>query len=270
MIDLKHSYHQMPLADDSRACTAMSTPLGLLQWKVMPMNVTNGNSAFQRMLENLLEPVCECADPFVEDVIIVSGDPSMSYDELLGAHQRDVTRVLDLLVQHELTGSSDKATIAVREVVFAGHVVGNGHRKPIPGKVAATEHWEKPKTVSELRAYMEFCNYYSGYIKMYAGYADSMTAMLKGNREETEKGSKKALVWYEESDRALEGMQQVLLSAVGQHPVDPDRGFVLRTDASDYAIGALLEQVLDDGRHVPAAFWSRVPAERPEADMDAP
>ena len=146
-------------------------------------------------------------------------------------------------------------------MVFAGHVVGNGQRKPIPGKVAAIEHWEKPKTVSELRAYLGFCNYYSGYIKMYAEYAAPMTTMLKGNREETKKGSKKALVWTEESDRAFEGMKQALLSAVGLHLVDPDRGFVLRTDASDYAVGAVLEQVLDDGRHVPVAFWSRVLAE---------
>ena len=88
-----------------------------------------------------------------------------------------------------------------------------------------------------------------------------MTTMLKGNRKETKKGSKKALVWNNESDRAFEGMKQALLSAVGLHLVDPDRGFVLRTDASDYAVGAVLEQVLDDGRHVPVAFWSRVLAE---------
>ena len=127
--------------------------------------------------------------------------------------------------------------------------------------MAAIEHWEKPKTVSELQAYSGFSNYYSGYIKMYAEYAAPMTTMLKGNREETKKGFKKALVWNEESNRALEGMKQALLSAVGLHLVDPDRGFVLRTDASDYAVGAVLEQVPDDGRHVPVAFWSRVLAE---------
>ena len=93
---------------------------------------------------------------------------------------------------------------------------------------------------------------------MYAEYAAPMTTMLKGNREEIKKGSKKALVWTAESDRAFEGMKQALLSAVGLHLVDPDRGFVLRNDASDYAVGAVLEQVLDDGRHVPVAFWSRV------------
>ena len=92
------------------------------------------------MLENLLEPVRDCADPFVNDVIIASGDPSTSYDELLEAHERDVSRVLALLVRHKLRGSSDKAAIAVSEVIFAGHVVGNRQRKPIPGKVAGIEH----------------------------------------------------------------------------------------------------------------------------------
>ena len=43
--------------------------------------------------------------------------------------------------------------------------------------------------------------------------------------------------------------------------MDPDKGFVLRTDASDYAVGAVLEQVWDDGSHVPVAFWSRILAE---------
>ena len=228
------------------------------------MGVTNGHAALQRMLENLLEPVRDCADPFVDDVIIASVDPSMSYDGLLQAHERDLTRVLDLLVWHKLTSSSDKANIAVSEVVFAGHVVGNGQRKPIPGKVAAIEHWEKPRTVPELQAYLGFCNYYSGYIKMYAEYAAPMTTMLKGNREETKKGSKKALVWNDESDRAFEGMKQALLSAVGLHLVDPDRGFVLRTDAPNYAVGAVLEQVLDNGRHVAVAFWCRVLAEGPK------
>ena len=118
----------------------MSTPLRPLQSKLMPMGVTNGNAAFRRMLENLLEPVPDCAEPFVDDVMIASGDPSMSYNELLEAHESDITRVPDLLLRHKRTGSGNKATVAVREAVFARQVIGNGQRKPIPGKVAAIEH----------------------------------------------------------------------------------------------------------------------------------
>ena len=220
MLDLKHGYHQMPLADESHACTAMNSPLKPLQWNVMPLGFTNGNAAFQRMLEDLLEPVPDCAGAFVDDVFIASWDPSISYDELLEAHERDVTGVLDMLLRHKLTGSSDKATIAVSEVVFAGHVVGNGHRKPIRGKVAAIEHPEKPKTVSKLRAYLGFCSYYLGYINMYAEYAAPLSALLKGHREETRKGSKKTLRWNEESERAFRRLKQGLLSAVPLHLVD--------------------------------------------------
>ena len=67
---------------------------------------------------------------------------------------RDVTKVLNLLVWYKLTGSSHKATMAVSEVVFAGHVVGNRQRKPIPGEVAAIQHSENPKKGSHLQAYL--------------------------------------------------------------------------------------------------------------------
>ena len=132
----------------------------------------------------------DCVDPFVDNIIIASGDPSMSYDALLEAHERNVTRLLELLVPQKLTGSSDKNIIAVSKVVFAGHIVGNGQQKPLSGKVAAIEHWEQPKTVSELTAYLGFCNYYSGHIKMYSEHALPVRAMLKGGWEETKKGSK--------------------------------------------------------------------------------
>ena len=39
----------------------------------MPMGVTNGNAAFQRKLENLPEPVRDCAGPYAEDMISAWG-----------------------------------------------------------------------------------------------------------------------------------------------------------------------------------------------------
>ena len=57
VLDLKHGYHGMPLHEDSRPCKAMATPLGPMQWKVVPMGAKNGNAAFQCMMEDLLQPV---------------------------------------------------------------------------------------------------------------------------------------------------------------------------------------------------------------------
>ena len=39
---------------------------GSFQWKVMPMGRNNGNVSIQRRWEDILKPVADCADPFVE------------------------------------------------------------------------------------------------------------------------------------------------------------------------------------------------------------
>ena len=258
VLDLKHGYHQMLLHPDSRPCTAMSTPLGPMQWKVVPMGAKNGNAAFQRMMEDLLGPVQGCADPFVDDIIIGSGTEDMTEDELIEAHEKDLRRVLSELDRHNMVCKPTKASLFVREVEFAGHVVGHGQRRPMPGKLASLHHWEKPQTISELRSFMGFCNYYSGYVRMYAELLGRLHKMLQVGKFDARKGSKKKLAWTPEDEDAFRRLKERLLGQLGLFLVDPDKGFVLRTDASDYAVAAVLEQVRDDGSHVPVAFWSRI------------
>ena len=159
VLDLQHGYHQMPLHEESRACTAMSTPLGPMQRKVVPMGANNGNALFQRMMEDLLGPVRDCADLFVDDIIISSGREDMSVDELIKVHEKDLRRVLDVLDRHQMVCKPTKASLFVKEVEFAGHMVGHGQCRPMPGKLASLNHWERPTTISELRPFMGFCNY---------------------------------------------------------------------------------------------------------------
>ena len=261
VLDLKHGYHQMPLHPDSRPCTAMSTPLGPMQWEVVPMGATNGNAAFQRMMEDQLSLVRDCADPFVDDIIIGSGTENMTEDELIEAHEKDLRLVLSQLDKHNMVCKPTKASLFVKEVEFAGHVVGHGQRRPMPGKLASLHHWEKPQTISELRSFMGFCNYYSGYVRMYAELSGPLHKMLQVGKFDGRKGSKKKLAWTPEAEDAFNRLKERLLGQLGLFLVDPDKGFVLRTDASDYAVGAVLEQVRDDGTHVPVAFWSRILAE---------
>ena len=85
-----------------------------------------------------------------------------------------------------------------------------------------------------------------------------ITALLKGNRDETRKGSKKPIIWDDEANDAFEAMKRALLDKLKLWLINADKWFVLCTDASHYAVGAVLEQVEDFGTHMPVAFWSRV------------
>ena len=261
VLDLKHGYHKMPLHPDSRPCTAMSTQLGPMQWRVVPMGAKNGNAAFQRMMEDLLGPVLDCADPFVDDIIIGSRTENMTEDELIEAHEKDLRRVLSELDKHNMVCKPTKASLFPREVDFAGHVVGHGQRRPMPGKLVSLRHWGKPQTISELRSFMGFCNYYSGYVRMYVELSGPLHKMLQVGKFEGQKGSKKKLAWTPEAEDAFSRLKERLLGQLRLFLVDPDKGFVLRTDPSDYAVGAVLEQVRDDGSHVLVAICSRILAE---------
>ena len=46
-LDLTKGYHQMNLYIGSRRYTAFTTPMGLYQWKVLPMGIKTSGAVFQ-------------------------------------------------------------------------------------------------------------------------------------------------------------------------------------------------------------------------------
>jgi hypothetical protein len=53
-LDCKDGYHQMPLKEEHRHITCMSTPRGTYQWTVQVMGLKNAGAQFQRMMEWIL------------------------------------------------------------------------------------------------------------------------------------------------------------------------------------------------------------------------
>ena len=96
------------------------------------MGAKNWNASLSRMIEDLLQPVRDCADPFVDDIIIGSGNEDITDNELVEAHEKDLRRVLGVSDKHSMVSKPKKASLFVREVEFAGHVVGQGQRRPMP------------------------------------------------------------------------------------------------------------------------------------------
>ena len=208
VLDLKNGDHQMPLHKDSRPCTAMSTPLGPMQWKVVPKGAKNGTAAFQRMMQDLLQPVGDCADLFVHDMIIGSLTEDMTDDALIEAHEKDLRRPLALLHKHSMVVKPTKASPFVREVEFAEHVVGHGQTRPMPEMLPSLRHKEKPQTTSELRSFIKFFNYSSGYERMYADLPGPLHRMLQVGKFDCRNGSKKKLAWTTAAEESFDKLKE--------------------------------------------------------------
>ena len=225
------------------------------------MGAKNGSAVLQRMMEHLLGSVRDCADPFVDDIIIGSGREDMSEDELIKAPKKDLRGVLGVLDRHQMVCKPTKASLFVKEVEFAGHLVGHGQFRPMPGKLAALNRLERPTTIRELRSFIGFCNYFSGCVRMYAELSGPLHKMLQVGKFDGRKGRDKKLACTTEAQEALETLKRTVLGKLGFFLINPDKGFVLRSDASHYAVGAVLKQVREDASHVQVPFWSRAFAE---------
>ena len=252
-LDCKDGYHQMPLKKEHRHITCMSTPKGTYQWRVQVMGLKNAGAQFQRMMEWVLREH-ECADPYIDDIII--GSTGETLEEAIENHERDLHAVLMTLAKYQIYVDPKKAHLFMQEVEFCGHVLREGRRSPAPGKLLAIQKWQEPQTITQLRGFLGLTNYYSNYVEGYAGMATPLMDMLKVSRVDGKKGSRKPLNWTAKAQAAFDGLKSALSRELELFQMDVDQPFTMRTDASDWAIGAVLEQEFQ-GKLRPVAFYSR-------------
>jgi len=152
------------------------------------------------------------------------------------------------LTEANLTVNLNKSSFATASVVYLGHEIGHGRVSPQHCKVEALVKMPPPKNKKEVRRFLGMVGYYRKFCENFATVALPLTDLL---------GEKKRFIWTEECQRAFENLKAMLMCEPILHVPDPNRPFLLMTDASDNCMGSVLMQSDDlDMRH-PIAYFSR-------------
>ena len=228
----------------------------------MPMGLKNAPSFFQRMMEDVLftaHPELRAfVSVYIDDIIIATEGEGLTEAELVALHEKQLNQVLDILDANQLICGPKKGKSFLKSVEFCGSLLENGTRRPSPGKLVAIQKWKRPETITELRGFLGCCNFYHTFVPNYAKFAAPLTELLKVGRDAGKAGSKVRVKWTDECEEAFHHLKAALCEVATLHVPQFDRPFYIRTDASRYAIGAVLEQVDEaTGDHYPLAFWSR-------------
>lgn len=141
----------------------------------------------------------------------------------------------------------DKSEFLQKEVAFLGHIVTPEGVKPNPEKISAIKNWPLPKNEKELRAFLGILGYYRKFIQDFAKIAKPLTQQLR--KDESMQHTKDFISSFEKCKNILSS-SQILIYPDFQKP------FILTTDASKFAIGAVLSQG-QIGKDKPIAFASR-------------
>lgn len=239
-LDLRSGYHQIPVDPADREKTAFTTEGGHFEYQRLPFGLVNAPATFQRLMDRLLfELKGEECFVYLDDIIIFSE----TFDE----HCTRLGNVLERLRAANLKVNLEKCAFLQESVKYLGHIVTADGVKPDPEKVRAVEEYPVPRTVREVKGFLGLAGYYRRFIQGFAEMAKPLTALLK----------KEAMyVWGREQQNSFDQLKRSLCSAAVLIYPDFEDGFILSTDASGWAVGAVLSQVRN-GQERPVAYASR-------------
>ena len=162
--------------------------------------------------------------------------------------------VLQSLEKNQLYCKPSKCQFGATEILFLGHRVSGFSIGPDSEKVKAVADWPVPRSVSDVRKFLGFANYFRRFIDHYSSISRSL---------EEATGKNTRFVWNESRQHAFEQLKKALMQAPVLSLANVDQPFRIHTDASDFAVaGVLLQEV--NSCWCPVAYASRSlsPAER--------
>ena len=172
------------------------------------------------MIEDRLEPVADHVYAYIDDIL--DGAPAQENTDPLTVAYENLVELLELMEKEGFVADIDESHIFVPEVEWCGHILGKGVRRPSPGRLMAIEKWEVPQTITELRAFLGFTNYYSAYIHEYAKIVAGLQEKLKVPHEVGKKGSRSKISWDPPDQEAFDEIKRRLLSQLVLQVVDPN------------------------------------------------
>jgi RNase H-like domain found in reverse transcriptase len=134
-------------------------------------------------------------------------------------------------------------------VEYLGYILSPDGLTMSDDKVKTIQEWPEPRKVKDIQSFLGFANFYQRFIYNYSNITVPLTQLTR-----------KGIKWNfsEDCRRAFETLKKAFTTApILTHWV-PDALILLETEASDYALAAILSIVSpDDGQVHPIAFHSR-------------
>ena len=213
--------------EKSQDFTAFSTPFGSYKWLRMPMGLTGSPNTFQSLMEHVLVGLTwKTTVPYLDDCIIFAATPE--------EHLERLRAVLQRFREANLKINPLKCEFFKTKVHFLGHVLSADGLQVDPEKIAAVKKFPIPTSQTEVKSFLGLCSYYRRYVENFAEIARPLHKLTECSP---------SFSWTTEAQTAFETLQARLLTTPILAFPSMKEPFILYTDASLTAMGAVLAQV---------------------------
>jgi len=176
-------------------------------------------SIFSNMIEKIIEI-------FMDDFSVYG----KTFDDCL----ENLDKVLQRCEEKHLVLNWEKCNFMVREGIVLGHLVSERGIEVDKTKIEVIERLPLPVNVKEIRSFLGHAGFYCRFIKDFSFIARPLTRLLATG------------VPFEFDDACLQAseiLNKALISASIIRPPDWSLPFEIMCDASDYAVGVVLDKL---------------------------
>jgi hypothetical protein len=218
----------------------------------MTFGLCNAPATFQSFINSIFTDLADQGH-----LVVYLDDILLFHSTLQDLHEL-THEVLRRLAKYDLYLKSEKCFFNQNSIKYLEVIVFEGNVCMDPAKVQGITQWPCPTKVKEIQSFLGFCNFYRCFIHDYSKIAHPLHQLTKKDTP---------FDWT----AACQSAFNTLIHAFTIAPVLilPDRAWPFRliTDASDFAIGAILEQPDLLNQWHPIAYHSKS-LQPPEQNYD--
>ena len=240
-MDLCKGYWQLGLSKRSRPYTAFETPKGSFQFKTMAFGLVNVGASLCRLISIVLQGLRN-VDSFVDDMWI--------FTETWKKHLKSIQATLDRLRAAKLTTKHSKCKIGYSKIECLGHNIQDQTLRPKDDKILAVKEAQRPITKKQIGGFLGLAGFYRKFIPNFSEIAAPLTDLTKTDPPNRVKD------WLSHHEKAFQTLKSRLISSpILRLPVfNEGKPFILRSDASDIGIRAVLLQEYEGEGKLPIAY----------------
>jgi hypothetical protein len=150
-------------------------------------------------------------------------------------HLHHIRQVLQTLWQHKLCVNLEKCTFGITQVQYLGYIIDERGVHVDLAKIQVIQGLASPNHPNRARIFLGLANFYCRFVLGFSHITWPLSQVTKG-------GAKAKLFWSESQQKVFGELKHHLYSAPVLTLPDLQQPFEIKTDASDYAIGAVLTQ----------------------------
>lgn len=249
VVDLKEAFYHIEIEKKDKEKTAFEVDGRVFEWNSMVMGFKNSPQIMQRLMNRIFDDLRgNGVEIYMDDIII--------HTKSINRHERLVKEVFRRLKENNLRVNKKKLQLCLKEVKLLGVSINGKEQLPSEIKKLEALEYERPKNVSELRRFLGLTGWFRQFIPNYAALTVSLTDALKIK-------NKKWWNWSEEMEEEFIKLKTTLKNCGKLLLPNYDKEFLLRTDASNNGMGAVLLQKDNSGEWRPIQWASKkfTPAE---------